>query len=222
MRTPLLTFAALAACALSSGCITAGVAGAAGVGLFAVQDRTIGEGIDDAAASQEVKTRLMAADRDGFADVDVEVANGNLLLSGAAPSERHRQAAEMIARNVRSVENVYNEIFIGPHSTLGRNAADEWITAQIRARLAGSPSVRSINVNIETFQGNVYLMGIARSQAELQRAAEIASVVSGVRRVVSFMEVRDPNPPTYAGVPNTDFSADPAPQNGAPLGASTY
>lgn len=222
MRSPLLTLAALAACALSSGCITAGLAGAAGVGLFAVQDRTIGEGIDDAAASQEVKTRLMAADRAGFSDVDVEVANGNLLLSGAAPTEEHRQAAEMIARNVRSVENVYNEIFIGPHSSMGRNAADEWITAQIRARLAGSPSVRSINVNIETYHGNVYLMGIARSQAELQRAAEIASVVSGVRRVVSFVDVRELNPPTFASAPTTEFRGDSAPQGGAPIGQSAY
>lgn len=189
MRAPFLIFAAVSACALSSGCATAIVGGAAGVGLFAVQDRTIGEGIDDAAASQEVKTRLMAADRAGFVEVDVEVANGALLLSGAAPTERHRQAAEMIARNVRSVDVVYNEIFVGQRSGLVRSAQDEWITAQIRARLTASSSVRAININIETFHGNVYLMGTARSQHELERAAEIASTAPGVQRVVSFVQV---------------------------------
>jgi hypothetical protein len=50
--------------------------------------------------------------------------------------------------------------------------------------------VRAININIETFHGNVYLLGAARSEHELRRAAEIASVVGGVRRVVSFMRVR--------------------------------
>ncbi len=192
MRKILLTMAAVSACAMSSGCVLAGGAAAAGVGMFALQDRTIGEGIDDAAASQEVKTRLMAADRAGFMEVDVEVAEGNLLLSGVAPSEDHKRTAEMIARNVRSIDNIYNEIFIGDPSTMARNAQDELITGQVRARMLASSNVRAININIETFNGNVYLMGSARTDRELQRAAEIASVVPGVQRVVSFMQVRAP------------------------------
>ena len=198
MRTPFLSLAALAACASASGCMTAAVGTAASVGLFAVQDRTIGEGIDDATASQRVKMRLMAADRAAFAEVDVEVAGGNLLLSGTAPTEEHRQAAETIARSVPTLANVYNEVVVGQPSGFMRNAQDELITAQIRTRLAASPAVRAINVNIETFHGNVYLMGTARSDLELRRAAEIASVVSGVRRVVSFMQVRAPRLPYYA------------------------
>lgn len=178
--------------------MTAALGTAASVGVYAVQDRTIGEGIDDASASNQVKMRLLAADRVAFQEVDVEVAGGNLLLSGVAPTEDHRQAAETIARSVGTIDTVYNEIFVGPHSSLVRNAQDEFITAQIRARLTASPSVRAINVNIETFQGNVYLMGSARSEHELQRAAEIASVVGGVRRVVSFMQVRTPPQPYYA------------------------
>lgn len=198
MRTALLSLAAIAACAATSGCMTAAVGTAASVGIYAMQDRTIGEGIDDANASNQIKLRLLAADRVAFAEVDVEVANGNLLLSGATPTAEHRAAAETIARSVGSIENVYNEIFVGPRSGIMRNTQDELITAQIRARLAASPAVRAINVNIETFHGNVYLMGTARSEHELQRAAEIASVVGGVRRVVSFMQVRAPPTPYYA------------------------
>jgi osmotically-inducible protein OsmY len=193
MRALAPILAAFAACAGASGCVTvAAVGAAASVGVYAVQDRTIGEGIDDAAASQQVKLRLLAADSAAFREVDVEVANGSLLLSGAAPTEAHRQAAETIARGVGAIDVIYNEIFVGPHSTLARSARDEWITAQIRARLAASPAVRAINVNIETFHGNVYLMGAARTEDELRRAAEIASTVGGVRRVVSFMQVRPP------------------------------
>ena len=119
--------------------------------------------------------------------------NGNLLAlrrradrtSIARPPKPSRAAS-------RTVDNVYNEIFVGAPSSFVRSAQDELITAQIRARLTASPRVRAININIETFHGNVYLMGIARSEQELQRAAEIASVVGGVRRVVSFMQVRAP------------------------------
>lgn len=184
-----------------SGCMTAAIGTAASVGIYAAQDRTIGEGIDDASASQQVKMRLMAADSVAFQEVDVEVANRSLLLSGTAPTDEHRQAAETIARSVRTVDHVYNEIVVGEPSTFVRSAQDELITAQIRARLTASPAVRAINVNIETFHGNVYLMGLARTQTELERAAEIASVVGGVRRVVSFMTVRAPDLPYYAQAP---------------------
>jgi len=208
MRSPVLLLAALTACGLSSGCVAAAVAGAATVGSFALQDRTLGEGIDDTTASTEVKSRLLAADSNGFMQVDVEVAEGNLLLSGSAPTEEHKRTAEMIAHSVRSVHTVYNEIVVGPRRGLGRNANDELISAQIRTRLIASPSVRAINVNIETFDGNVYLMGLARTDQELQRAAEIASTTPGVRRVVSFMQVRARGLPTYAQAPPTpDYRA---------------
>jgi osmotically-inducible protein OsmY len=222
MRRILALAAVVAASAGASGCVTAVAGAAAGVGLYAMQDRTIGQGIDDAAASQEVKTRLMAADSTGFAEVDVEVANGALLLSGNAPTQQHRETAEMIARNVGSIQSVYNEIAVGQPSGFVRSAQDEFITAQIRTRLTASPSVRSINVNIETFQGNVYLMGTARSDHELQRAAEIAASTPGVRRVVSFMQVIQPHQALAAvgQAPQQDYSAPPTPEyrgQGAPL-----
>lgn len=210
----------LAAAASVSGCVTAALGTAASVGVYAVQDRTIGQGIDDAAASNQVKMRLLAADSAAFAEVDVEVANGSLLLSGAAPTAEHRQAAETIARSVGTVHHVYNEIFVGPRSGFVRSAQDELITAQIRARLTASPAVRAVNVNIETFHGNVYLMGSARSDHELRRSAEIASVVPGVQRVVSFMQVRTPPQPYYAQAPaGPEFRGDQAADEaGIPLG----
>jgi osmotically-inducible protein OsmY len=202
MRTFIVILAVFTASAATTGCMTAAVGAAANVGVYAMQDRTIGEGIDDATASSQVKMRLMAADSSAFQEVDVEVANRNLLLSGTTPTAEHRQMAETIARSARIIDNVYNEIVVGQPSSVARSAQDEWITAQIRIRLTASPHVRAINVNIETFQGNVYLMGTARSDDELRRAAEIASVVRGVTRVVSFMQVRPPETPYYAQAPS--------------------
>lgn len=198
MRKFIAILAVFAASAGASGCMTAAVGTAASVGVYAMQDRTIGEGIDDAGASSQVKMRLMAVDSRAFQEVDVEVANRNLLLSGTAPTAEHRQMAETIARSTRIIDNVYNEVVIGQPSSFAQTAQDEWITAQIRARLTASSAVRAININIETFHGTVYLMGIARTDQELRRAAEIASVVGGVQRVVSFMQVRAPDLPYYA------------------------
>jgi osmotically-inducible protein OsmY len=197
MRTFLVILGVIAACSGAASCTTLALGAAAGVGIFAVQDRTIGEGIDDAAASHLVKTRLLRADRIAFQEVDVEVANGNLLLSGTTPTPWHRAEAQRIAYSVDTIDRVYNELVVGQPSSLGRDAWDEIITARIRARFAASRYVNAININIETFHGNVYLMGIARSEEELRYSADLASRVRGVRRVISFMEVRVPPPPYY-------------------------
>ncbi len=185
------------------------VAGAAaGVGMAAVQDRTAGEVIDDGHAYGDVKGRLMAADAEGFRDTHVEVYNDNLLLSGAVPDEQHHQAALMIARTYPTIHNVYDELAVGQSTTFGNAVGDQLIGTQICTRLLASPHVRAVNINLEVFHGNVYLMGTARSDEELRHAAEIASTVGGVRRVVSFMQVMaprehalyaaNPSPPAYA------------------------
>lgn len=209
MRTLCLTLAALAACAASSGCAVMAVGAAAGVGMAAVQDRTAGEVMDDGHIYSDIKARLLAADSAGFRDTHVEVYNGNVLLSGAVPDEQHRQGALMIAHAYRAVSNVYDEMLVGQGTTFGRAATDEFIITQIRTRLFASPRVRAVNVNLEVFHGNVYLMGTARSEDELRIAAEIASTVGGVQRVVSFMTVRAQPAPYYA---QAETAGPPVPQ----------
>jgi len=203
MRTPFHFIAALAVCALASGCMTAGFG-----------DRSLGRGLDDAAAANQVRMRLAAADGAGFGGVDVAVVNGMMLLTGAAPTQGHKDAAELIAR-ASGVGQIYNEINVGPHSTLTTDAEDEVLAARIRTRLATAASVRSYNVEIETYRGAVYLMGTAQSDAELRRAAEIASLVPGVTRVVSLMTVHNAAPayarhtppaPVYEGEASADLA----------------
>lgn len=209
MRRFCLTIAALAACAASSGCAVMAAGAVAGVGMAAVQDRTAGEVMDDGHVYSDIKSRLLAADAQGFRDTHVEVYNGNVLLSGAVPDEQHRQAALMIAHTYRTVHDVYDEMLVGQATSLGRATHDEFIITQIRTRLFASPRVRAVNINLEVFHGNVYLMGTARSDEELRTAAEIASTVGGVQRVVSFMTVRAAPAPYYA---QNTLQAPPAPE----------
>ena len=199
MRALWLTLSALAATNLCGGCVVAVGAAAAEGAIVAMQQRSFGEAIDDASARSEIRSRMLAADSSAFLAVHVESSAGNVLIWGNTPDEQHHQTAVMIARIVRSVRAVYDEIQVGDPRNLGRRTGDQWISTQIRARINASPHVRGIDVGIQTFRGNVYLMGVMRSQAEVQNAAEIASRVPGVQRVVSFMRTRDAEPSVYAG-----------------------
>jgi osmotically-inducible protein OsmY len=193
MRVPAVVFA-LCATSLSGGCAAAVGAAAISAATVAVQDRTMGRSIDDATASSTVKTRLMALDNAGFLRVDVEMAEGQLLLSGTAPTAEHKAMAERIAWSVAGIDDVANEIEVGRSPGMLRSGLDNFITAQVRTKILSDAQVKGVNYNIETQKGVVYLMGLARSEEELQRAAQAASIVRGVERVVSYVVVRPPNP----------------------------
>ena len=72
---------------------------------------------------------------------------------------------------------------------------DAWITQRVRARLLSDRNIRSVNFNVEAYGNTVYLLGLARSQAELERASSHAALVDGVTDVISFVQV--------AGVPTS-------------------
>ena len=63
------------------------------------------------------------------------------------------------------------------------------VDEMVRARLLADSGVRSVNYNVETHQGVVYLLGVARSQVELDRASQIASLVPDVERVVTYVRI---------------------------------
>jgi osmotically-inducible protein OsmY len=136
----------------------------------------------------------LAFDSAAYARVDVEVAEGQVLLSGTTPSDQNRIDAERIAWGVSGVETVANQIVVGKNRGVLGSTHDNWITARVRAKLINDGAIKGMNINIETQSGVVYLMGLVRSEDELRRAAESASYVGGVQRVVSYMLVRPQHP----------------------------
>ena len=203
------------------GCAAALIGTAGAVGLTSVQEKTMGEALDDATASGEIKAKLLNESGARFAEVDVEVANGLVLLSGRVNEPEDRTFAEGIAWSSSRTVDVANEVRIEPPGGFLSNVSDEIITGRVRARLIGSSTVKSVNFNIETYGGVVYLMGIARSTEELRAAAEEASVVGGVKQVVSYVRVRntaarqaapvttEAPPPTYQPAPDASYTTEP-------------
>src|SRR5205823_13414094 len=84
--------------------------------------------------------------------------------------------------------------------TMWDDAKDTWIATQVRSQMVVDPDIRSVNYAIDTANGSVYLLGSARSQVELDKATQVARYVPGVRRVVSYIEIRG-GIPVAAGPP---------------------
>ena len=187
-------------------------------GCAVVQEKTLGESFDDASSSGQIKSRLLTASPSKFSEVDVEVTGRLALLTGRVTSPEDKIEAERIAWTVRTIDEIANEIEIIDKSSILKNVNDEWITGQVRMRLFGDSKVKSVNYNIETFNGVVYLLGLAMTEDELKRAAEHASTVRGVQRVVSYVKMRDRSQPTFLESPQPEARPD---EQGAPLG-DTY
>ena len=179
----------------------------------------MGQALDDANVSNQIKAKLLSENTEKFSEVDVEVANGLVLLSGRVNFPEDRVKAEGIAWSAALTKDVANEIKIEPPGGFIANVSDEVITGRVRARLIGSKTVKSLNFNIETYDGIVYLMGTARSAKELKKAAEEASVVAGVKQVVSYVRLLEPEvhapepelqgqPTSYQNAPDTSYGSD--------------
>jgi len=190
MRRHLICLAAISSLALS-GCVATAVGAAGAVGVATVQEKSVGTAVDDATSSAEIKGKLLRENRKAYSEVDVEVANNLVLLSGRVDTPEERVRAESIAWSSSRIEDVANEIKIEPVHGFVANTADAITTARVRSALFGSKTVRSVNYNIEVYDGIVYLMGIARSEKEMKHAAEKASYVGGVKQVVSYIRLAD-------------------------------
>lgn len=194
------------------------IATLAAAGCSLVQEKTFGESIDEASTGTQIKAKLFSVGGvSRFGEVDVEVSDRLVLLSGRVPSDADRLEAERIAWSVSAVDEVANELVI-TKLDIARDFNDRWITEQIRARIIGDKDVKGINYNIQVFEGVVYLLGFAQNDDELRRAAEHAASVKGVVKVVSYVKIRggSAQPPAASGsmAPITSPDRQPARRGG--------
>jgi hyperosmotically inducible protein len=73
--------------------------------------------------------------------------------------------------------------------SVGDVVDDSTITTQVKSRFVDKV-VSASRINVETLKGVVQLSGFATSEAERQRAAEIAAAVPGVKQVQNAIAVR--------------------------------
>jgi len=75
---------------------------------------TVGAYIDDAAITTSIKARFVDNKQVDASSIKVETLNGTVMLSGFAKNATEKDTAESIARQVKGVKAVRNEIAIRP------------------------------------------------------------------------------------------------------------
>jgi osmotically-inducible protein OsmY len=170
-----------------SGCFPLAATGVA-VGTMAVMDRrTVGAQTEDQAIEIKARSQLASALSDA-GGIAVTSFNRKVLLTGQVVSDQDKRNAERIVAGIENVRSVHNELQVLGRVSMTTVAADTSITARVKAALIEAPDLKGNTVKVVTEAGTVYLMGLV-TRREADRAAQVASRVGGVQRVVTAFEL---------------------------------
>lgn len=168
------------------------VAGGAAVGATAAQtEKGFRRSVSDTEIRIAINDLWFKADEEMFRKLNLQVQEGRVLLSGNVSKAEQRVEAVRLAWQAPGVSEVINEIDIDESSGLDAQARDAWITKELEATLLLDNAVSSINYSVVTVDKVIYLMGVAQSQAELDRVVGHAKDISYVRRVVNYVLLKD-------------------------------
>ena len=217
IRALLLTATLATALPSLGGCVLA-VAGAAGAGAGYTfsQERSASDQLKDTAIRATVSQSWSQYSYDLAHDLEPTVYEGRVLITGRVPKEEWRQEAVQRTWKVDGVKEVYDEIEVGPETHFMDEARDTTVSTRLRNDILFDSQVKSVNYTIRTENGVVYIVGSARSQAELDRVTGYARNIPNVRRVVSYVRIRsgEPSQPVASsGAPPASAAAAPAPQS---------
>jgi osmotically-inducible protein OsmY len=74
-----------------------------------------------------------------------------------------------------------------PQESTGQYIDDSVITAKVKSAIFNAPSLKSYEINVDTFKGRVQLSGSVSSRANIDEAVAIAHRVNGVTSVQNDM-----------------------------------
>ncbi len=172
--------------ALTSGCAALVVGAAAGTALSVTDRRSTGTQLEDQLIELKARNRAREILPDS-GNVSGTSYNRVLLITGEVPTEANKAAVEDSMAKIEGVKTVVNELAVRETTAFSSRSNDSVVTGKVKATFAEARSFPINAVKVVTERGNVYLMGRV-TEAEGNKAAELARSVSGVMKVVKVFE----------------------------------
>jgi osmotically-inducible protein OsmY len=118
-------------------------------------------------------------------DLDVEVDDGVVTLTGEVDNLEAERAAKQDARNTTGVWRVRSFLRVRPDERPG----DEELRRDVLAAMRRDPYIERKEIAASVVNGKVYLYGEVDTQFEYRQAGNVASAVDGVVEVVNRVDV---------------------------------
>ena len=100
----------LVAALATSGCAGAMIGAGVATGYAVVQERSLGNAVDDTSIKFRINERLMSHDQRLWTKANLDVVEGRVLITGVVPAVTDRDKVTDLAWEVRGVREVLNEL----------------------------------------------------------------------------------------------------------------
>ncbi len=159
--------------------------------------------IKDAWLEGKLETTLLFNEHLNSFDIDTEVENGVAYLGGAVESDIDRDLAGEIAKSIKGVSKVENNLVVDQSKSntfrdttayeesqsFRQTVMDITLTASVKSKLLLNSNTSGMAINVDTADGVVTLTGEVGSDEEKELAARIAANTEGTRSVNDMLKV---------------------------------
>ena len=176
---------------LNISCSPVGILASGGATTMVVAegDRSLGVVVDDATIKLSLSAKLLKSSGDLFLNINSNVINGRVLLTGIVDTQEIRIDAVKKVWEINGVKEVINEIEIGNKTTLKEYATDLWINTQVKSLAAKTVGIRVLSYNFETIKGRVYIAGITNKPEQLQEIIVNIKTIKGVKEILDYVNI---------------------------------
>jgi osmotically-inducible protein OsmY len=152
-------------------------------------ERTMAQVIEDNNIETKITVNI-PAENEAFQKSHLIIVsyNGYVLLAGQVNDVILKETATTVARKVKGVRRIYNELELGPPTSALTRTSDAYLTTRIKSALLADSDIAGTRIKVVTENSVVYLMGLVSPQ-EAEQISRIAAGVSGVDRVVQLFEL---------------------------------
>ena len=120
--------------------------------------------------------------------VEVEMTTINLNLYGDEKMKQFKMLASFMLAAAFAV--MLGCASTAKHEGTGEYVDDSVITTKVKAAVLNEPTLKSAEINVETYKGVVQLSGFVSSEADIAKAASLAKGVKGVTSVKNDMRLK--------------------------------
>jgi len=180
-------FAAILISSFLSGCGVLAVGGVvAGASVLADRRAPAVQAIDKGI---ELEAGNALAKRYGDdAHINISSFNQKVLLTGEVKNADIKSQADAYVKAMKNARSVFNELAIGPNSTITARANDSYLESKIKAQMIFTDKLPSNSMAIIAEGSSVYLMGML-TQNEAAIAKKITSNTEGVKDVYAYFDI---------------------------------
>jgi len=155
------------------------------------EDRSMSQVATDVGLKIDINAKLLSNKyRDLFLDVNTNVYENRVMLTGSVETGSQKRRATLLVRGIKGVTKVINELQVTDDGSLTDTANDLWIETKLKARLVGADGVSSINYRWRSVNGVVYFIGVAQNRRELAKVVRLARDTSHVNKVVTHVRIK--------------------------------